>query len=536
MTMWDNLPINEKQYYKKLITSFASLSEAFNQKIESEDDSKSIDSVHTKVAPIVNSKFQETVFQHSFSAVGEDVKNTSFDASVIVDENHKYLVGLKSFGINSGAQKIAQFKSQQTSLGWRAIFNEITNNSINKTKVEIDKINEPLYKKLAIEISRLRNERIESSKANLKGFDASEVGVEAVYHYLLPSASGQNPQIFVGETPYYSIDIENIIIDGCTTKNKPTNFKFHDGKHEYIYAEADSQLFMKFDKAKLEEWDIKYIDNPFKFFAEMGQEYQEIEERENDVALTIDSSVSWLINVEENSGFNSFNGASKVGKKQRKKSIEKIQNKYKMIENISWIVETLNHVLLDSNAWRTSEQKRERNKIKIDFMKKIEKLSIPELYNECQKLLYRPADEIYIPIPDSKNFHDSHIDFFGTGYGELKQNEKGAWKYVRSKEELKFTLEFLPSGNKLEAYLPDQDNGKAIQSVNKQTILGHWILRELFRLKPFEVLTYNRLAELEINAIRLTKFKDADNHIGLEFIWIDKDKLPSDFWGKNEKK
>lgn len=76
--MWFTLDKAEKAKYKNLITNFASLSEAFSQK--SED-------INTTVAPIVNSKFQETVFQKSFGAIGEDIANTSYDASLLIDEN-----------------------------------------------------------------------------------------------------------------------------------------------------------------------------------------------------------------------------------------------------------------------------------------------------------------------------------------------------------------------------------------------------------------------------------------------------------------
>ena len=107
MAMWCNLPEDQRKRYQILITSFASLSEAFNQKVEIDDDGNSVKS---KVAPIVNSKFQETVFQRSFNALGEDTSNTSYDASLILEDGRKFLVGLKSFGIDSGDQKIAQFK------------------------------------------------------------------------------------------------------------------------------------------------------------------------------------------------------------------------------------------------------------------------------------------------------------------------------------------------------------------------------------------------------------------------------------------
>lgn len=65
--MWEHLKSEQKEKYKTLITNFASLSQAFSQKAESEDEGQA----EQYVAPIVNSKFQETVFQKSFNAVGK---------------------------------------------------------------------------------------------------------------------------------------------------------------------------------------------------------------------------------------------------------------------------------------------------------------------------------------------------------------------------------------------------------------------------------------------------------------------------------
>ena len=51
----------------------------------------------------------------------------------------------------------------------------------------------------------------------------------------------------------------------------------------------------------------------------------------------------------------------------------------------------------------------------------------------------------------------------------------------------------------------------------------------IFILQEREVLTGPRLNELEINGIRLTKFKNGE--IGIEFIWIDIENPPSDTIG-----
>lgn len=111
--------------------------------------------------------------------------------------------------------------------------------------------------------------------------------------------------------------------------------------------------------------------------------------------------------------------------------------------------------------------------------------------------------------------------------------ELGTKKLALPKEERTFKLRFLPSGDVINAYI-NQEAGKAIQSTDKQEILGNWILRGVFQLKEREVLTCQRLNELEINGIRLTKFTNGE--IGIEFIWIDIENPPSDTIGWVAKK
>ena len=56
----------------------------------------------------------------------------------------------------------------------------------------------------------------------------------------------------------------------------------------------------------------------------------------------------------------------------------------------------------------------------------------------------------------------------------------------------------------------------------------------IFILQEREVLTGQRLNELEINGIRLTKPKNGE--IGIEFIWIDTENPPHDAIGWVAKK
>ena len=517
--MWEKLKSEQKEKYKALITNFASLSEAFSQKSEAGE----AEEVQNYVAPIVNSKFQETVFQRAFGAVAEDIANTSYDASLRVDENHKYLIGLKSFGINSGDQKVAQFK--KNSQEWNEILSEI------QFYDSIGEDNRERYEFLAREISMLRNQRIESSKAQIKGFNSDALSVESVYHVLMPTSKGQKPQIFVGEISYLPIDLDKLEILGPSGKNNPTNFRFTDGQHTYKYTAADSQLHMTFHNKEIvvDTWDIDYVEDPFYIFENLHTlKSEEIEDQ-------IIDTVSWVMTdrngqVEENSGFNAFNGGAKLAKKDRLSRIQKIQEEFAdqlSSEELAFVTYSLEEVLL--KKWSSKEEKAEMKKIRTALMDFARQSGIDKFSDKIEKLVYRPVSEVYIPLPDSKKFHNDRPDFFGKNIGTFDESGK---KLALPKEGRTFTLRFLSSGDAIEAYI-NQEAGKAIQSVDKQDILGEWLLRGVFQLAEREVLTGKKLESLGINGIRLTKFKNGE--IGIEFIWIDVDNPPADAIGWVEK-
>lgn len=281
--MWKDLPENEKEEYKRMILAFASLTELFSQKNEENDEIP---------APIINSKYQETIFQKAFHASAEDIGNTSYDVAIngknIGNRLKKYLIGIKTFGIGSGDQKVAQFKANLNE--WSSIINQMQKNAKNedgtlKKKSEIDLVNNDLYKELAVKISILRNERICSSRANLQGFKVKdEDEVESVYHVLMPSSKGQTPEIYVGETEYDLIDVANIEIIGCSSAKNPANFIFTDGKHEYKYTSADSQLYMKFNNKEivLDTWDVKYAEDAYGLFSDIFINY----DKQDDISDT----------------------------------------------------------------------------------------------------------------------------------------------------------------------------------------------------------------------------------------------------------
>ncbi|MHC3378029.1 hypothetical protein [Ligilactobacillus equi] len=501
--MWNKLPKEQKEQYKTLITNFASLSEAFAQKADSDDD--------TTIAPIINSKFQETAFQRSFNATAEDIANSSYDASILAEDGSKYLVGIKSFGINAGDQKVAQFKAN--SVAWTGVFEQMRENAQGKSKREIDEVNADLYLKMAKTISRLRNTRIRSSRAQLRGFRLEGGESEDVYHVLMPSGKGQDPKIYVGETSYSEIDIDNLKVLGTTGAKNPGNFRFTDGNHEYKYTVSDSQLYMTFNNKDIvvDSWDVNYIEDAFYVFENLGQliakDTTETKEYE---------SYSWPIKVQPFSGFNAFYGSTKLKKDDREKRIQRLVDKYEGLFDgtiFDSIVTKLQKILLTS--WKTTEDKFEMVNMREELIHQVTSLKDPTFTHEVSSMVFRPVSEMYIPITNSKVFHETHPDFFGKGIGTFKP---GTAKLALPKEKRHFTLKMLPSGDEIEAYI-NQDNGKAIQSVNEQGILGEWILRKVFQLGLREPLTQEKLTDLGINGLKLSKL--SEGVIGLEFIWSD---------------
>lgn len=527
--MWSELPECERQEYKRMILAFASLTEMFAQKAENGEN-------YTIPSPIINSKYQETVFQRVFHASAEDIGNTSYDASVNLTGSdgteHKYLVGIKTFGIGSGFQKAAQFKANHDE--WSGIINQMRANAGSddrnlKTKEEINHSNVSLYLELAKKIASLRNARIRSSEANLQGFslNSEQDDIQAVYHVLMPSQKGEPAAIYVGETSYDQINVEQITVIGCTSARNPTNFDFTDGNHTYRFTSADSQLLMDFRNKQIvqEKWDVVYADDAYKLFSNLADQIY------GRRAPVISESYSWLITnedgeVERFSGFNSFYGVgSKLALDQRERRISDLAVKYSAVideDYLKGIVEKLRSYLLVKAS--SKAEKEAKAGLRREISASVRKTGNTDFTVSVEKLIYRPKDELYIPIPNAREFHAGHPDFFGPGIGTFREHSN---KLALEKSQCEFNLVFEPSGDCIRSFIT-QDNGKAIESVEKQSYLGEWILRGVFQLDEFEPLTAERLREIGINGIRLYKMED-NSDVHLQFIWIDEDNLPKDY-------
>lgn len=212
-------------------------------------------------------------------------------------------------------------------------------------------------------------------------------------------------------------------------------------------------------------------------------------------------------------------------KNQRKQRIDKLYTDYEAVIDSNILLKIKKGMikyLIEGSS--TLFEKLEKVKLREYLVGLVQETNNEKLMTEIYKILYRPMDEMYIPTPNSARFHRKHPNFFGKNYGKMQE---GTSKLSLSKEKRRFSLVFEPSGDILPAYIT-QDNGKAIESTEKQIYLGEWILRGVFQLDKYEPLTSERLKELNINRLKFTKYKGSDN-IHLEFIWIDENNPPKGY-------
>lgn len=518
--MWNSLPKTDKERYKRLILAFASLTEMFAQ--------KEVSSSKEVLAPIINSKFQETAFQRSFHARAEDIGNTAYDVSLNLDGTI-FLIGIKTFGIDSGYQKIAQFKANRTQ--WSSIINEMTNNATSTKKLtseEITELNKELYKDLAIKIATIRNQRIDSAEAQAVGPKNFSKPIKRVYHVLMPSKKNSSPTIYVGETSYSKINLSNIHDCRCS-RSVSSNFDFSDGIHEYRFTAADNQLLMNFDNKHIivDQWDVIYAENAIDIFEKIASDIYG--------SKTETISISWLISkngvVPRYSGFNAFFGlGSKLPADKRKKAITDLTNAYKnKIEDkiLTAVIQNLEIFLCNSEAKsepkvNPEEKKKQKELLRNEILELTMKANNTEFLNSVNKLVFRPDNELYIPFPNSKQFHEKYPDFFKKGLGETLGKKIDKTK----KENRTFTIVLQPSNTSIDCIFT-QENGKGIESVKDQSVLGKWIRKGVFQLEDNEPLTSTKLDELGINGIRMEKVKEGV--FNLYFVWIDPDNLPDDY-------
>lgn len=453
----------------------------------------------------------------------EDIGNTPYDASLEIVEKdgskQQYLLGIKTFGFRAEWQKIAQLKAFNSQ--FQPLISQMKANATQLDSVgAITDANKALYLSVAKEVAKIRNARLASAESNIRGFIPNTTTTSKIYHVLMPHNNGAKPEISVGETSYTPINIAQIEILRCTgvKGNGITNFEFTDGIHNYKFTPADNELYMNFSNKSIvkETWDVEFVDDAFAVFERIASL---IPQKDDLKSSSIIESYTWPIanaqgSVELFSGFNSFYSVgSKLSTAYREENIQKFLQGLKSHIPLC-IKKNLKSKLgqfLDSNF----KDKLEKVRLRDECVEILKRYGNNNELNDLRKLVFRPMRELYIPIPNARQFHTEHPDFFVKDFGGFHPEKPS--KLMRSKDELTFNLKFEPSGHVIEAFIT-QDNGKAIMSKKSQEILGRWILEEIFQLPPYRPLTKHDLLTVGINAIRLYRTND-DNDVHIEFVW-----------------
>jgi hypothetical protein len=270
MSIWEQYSKEQRSEYIKFLQVYGALSNLFRQK-------------NGDLIPYLDSKFQETVFARIFNCQNVDIGNTPHDVLSVFGDN-RIGIGLKTWmGSNPSFQKVMQLKRYQNEI------NEYRNDSHS----------------LALKISEIKNERMLSDYLRL-GLSKDK----NIYHYVT-----RDKGLFtVNECAYPLIDVSKISILNSTT----SALTWTDSNKEYRYTFGDSQIHQKFDSKKynslvLNQFDVKIIEDPFSFLLKA---YFEIIENSKPVELdTIEVYLPLYSyktkEVEEKSGLNAWNGASK---------------------------------------------------------------------------------------------------------------------------------------------------------------------------------------------------------------------------------
>lgn len=116
----------------------------------------------------------------------------------------------------------------------------------------------------------------------------------------------------------------------------------------------------------------------------------------------------------------------------------------------------------------------------------------------------RHHDEVYISIPSW--IHREYKDFFVYSR-ERKTSTESA------KDSPSFDVE-LPNGRVMNCKVA-QAGGKALMS-NPNKELGEWILRDVLKVKPSNLVTMEMLDEIGIDSVKLTK--KSDDYYYLDFV------------------
>lgn len=275
MSVWERYDLEQRNEYIRFLKIYGALTNLFKQK-------------KGATIPLLDSKFQETIFAKVFNGENVDIGNTPHDILSIFGDV-RVGIGIKTWqNTIPSYQKVMQLKSYQHEI-----------NAFRYNKEE-----------LALKISQIKNSRMRSDYHRLGLQEDSNI-----YHYVT-----RDKGKFVIQECSYPLINENNLTNIELTK---TALNWSDGVKDYKYTFGDSQIFQRFDiNAKdnyiLSEFKIEIIEDPFDFLLKSYTHFFDFIPKntsEDDYIETYLPLYSYRSQeVEVKSGLNAWNAAPKNNK------------------------------------------------------------------------------------------------------------------------------------------------------------------------------------------------------------------------------
>lgn len=267
---WIKFEEKQKQEYINYLKIFGAISGLFKDIFEGEHASK----------PYLYYRNHEQLFAKIFDVEDLTRRDSAFDAVAKI-EGERIGIGLKTWIHTRDItyQKVAEF------------------NKVAPTEF-VPLIENKQYKQLIYKVSEMRNERI---KLDQRQYNTKF----QIYHNITRDDNLMN----VLETSYDLVQLDSLKL---LNQNGKT-YSFTDGLNNYKFYASKSVLMKEFDASKekvLERIPIVQFDDPFELLRMIQLPVQDkLEETREVIYLPIYSDRS--MRVEEKSGFNAWNGASK---------------------------------------------------------------------------------------------------------------------------------------------------------------------------------------------------------------------------------
>lgn len=223
-------------------------------------------------APYLNYRIAENIFCRAFNAQNLARKDSSYDAT-----KNNIGIGLKTFLLksNHSLEKVAEF------------------NSISSRLRLLE------GKKLAIEVSKARNKRIDTA-LRLYKVDS------AIYHCV----GRKDDTLEIFENKYLRVDLERLkMLDS----NNGNIIKFSDSNYDYSFNISKSTLYKRFIVNDSKEIEISILEDPFDLLLSFKDKLlTDISaSKEEYVILPLYSTVSKNREVAKKSGLNQWNASGR---------------------------------------------------------------------------------------------------------------------------------------------------------------------------------------------------------------------------------